>query len=149
VSLDAPRTLAPSAGATTRLGRMLAPTATLSGLALATLALHLRDPHETGTWGLCPSAAVLGIYCPGCGGLRAVNDLTNGDLAAAASSNLVLVAVLPFALVALVVWAVDRWRGKTRHPSWQVLRPGVLAFIGVLVVFTVLRNLTVGAWLAP
>jgi hypothetical protein len=30
-----------------------------------------------------------------------------------------------------------------------VLRPGVLAFIGVLVVFTVLRNLAVGAWLAP
>jgi hypothetical protein len=132
----------------TRLGRMVAPTATISGLALATLALHLRDPHESGSWGLCPSAAV-GIYCPGCGGLRAVNDLTNGDLVGAASSNLVLVAVLPFAVVALVVWAVDRWRGKTRQPSWHVLRPGVLAFIGVLVAFTLLRNLTAGAWLAP
>jgi hypothetical protein len=127
---------------------MLAPTVTISGLALATLALHVRDPHERGTWGLCPSAA-LGVYCPGCGGLRAVNDLTNGDIGAAASSNIVLVTLLPFAVVALAVWVVDAWRGKTRRPSWQVLRPGVLAFIGVLVAFAVLRNLAVGAWLAP
>jgi len=132
----------------TRLARMRAPSATIGGLALATLALHVRDPHESGSWGLCPSAA-LGIYCPGCGGLRAVNDLTNGDLAGALSSNLVLVVVLPFAVVALPVWTAHRWAGRTRRPPWRVLRPGVLAFVGVLVVFTVLRNLTSGAWLAP
>ena len=33
------------------------------------------------SWGLCPSAA-LGFSCPGCGGLRAVNDLTHGDVGA-------------------------------------------------------------------
>jgi hypothetical protein len=142
------QTAQPADATRTRLARMRAPAATIGGLALATLALHLRDPHQGGSWGVCPSAA-LGIYCPGCGGLRAVNDLTNGDVTAAASSNLVLVVVLPFAVVALVVWALDRWQGKTRHPSWHVLRPGVLAFIGVLLTFTVLRNLAVGAWLAP
>jgi len=131
-----------------RLRRMVAPAATIGGLAAATLALHVRDPHESGSWGLCPSAA-LGFYCPGCGGLRAVNDLTNGDLGAAASSNLVLVVLIPIAVVALVVWALDRWQGRSRRPSWHVLRPGVLAFIGVLVAFTVLRNMAAGAWLAP
>ena len=45
---------------------MLAPALTIGGLGLATLALHLRDPHAHGSWGLCPSAAI-GIYCPGCG----------------------------------------------------------------------------------
>ena len=54
---------------------MLAPALTIGGLSLATLALHLRDPHSSGTWGYCPSA-LLGFSCPGCGGLRAVNDLT-------------------------------------------------------------------------
>src|SRR5918997_4102351 len=88
----------------TRLRRMVAPTATIGGLAIATLAVHLRDPHEKGSWGFCPSAA-LGFYCPGCGGLRAVNDLTNGELVAAASSNLVLVVLMPFAVLALAVWA--------------------------------------------
>ena len=64
----------------------LAPTALVGGLGLATLALHLRDPHDSYSWGLCPSS-VLGLACPGCGGLRAVNDLTNLRLADAASSN--------------------------------------------------------------
>ena len=132
----------------TRLRRMRAPVATIGGLALATLAVHVRDPHERGAWGLCPSAA-LGFYCPGCGGLRAVNDLTNGEVMAAASSNVVLVVMLPFVVVALAVWAVDRWQGRTRQPSWRVLRPGVLTFFGVLAVFTVMRNVAAGAWLAP
>jgi len=127
---------------------MVAPTATLGGLAIATLAVHLRDPHEKGSWGFCPSAA-LGFYCPGCGGLRAVNDLTNGDLGAAASSNLVLVVLLPFVVVALVVWTLDRWQGRTRQPPWRVLRPGVLMLVAALATFTVLRNLAAGAWLAP
>ena len=35
--------------------------------------------------------AAVGIWCPACGGLRAVNDLTNGDVLGAASSNLVFV----------------------------------------------------------
>ena len=142
----------PSAQATavppTRLRRMVAPAATAGGLAIATLSVHLRDPHEKGSWGFCPSAA-LGFYCPGCGGLRAVNALTNGDLGAAASSNLVLVVLLPLAIVALGVWALDRWRGRTRRPSWHALRPGVLVLVAVLVGFTVMRNLAVGAWLAP
>ena len=42
--------------------------------------LHFRDPHASGSWGFCPWLALTGLYCPGCGGLRAVNDLTNGDL---------------------------------------------------------------------
>ena len=128
--------------------RMRAPVATIGALALATLALHLRDPHERGSWGFCPSAA-LGVDCPGCGGLRAVNDLTNGDLAAAASSNLAFVVVLPFLLVGLTVWLVARWRGRPVQVSSRVVRPVAYAGLALLAVFTVLRNLPIGSWLAP
>ena len=51
----------------------------------------------------------MGVYCPGCGGLRAVNDLTNGDLGAAASSNLLLVVLLPVAVLWLLRWSRGRW----------------------------------------
>ena len=61
----------------------------------AAVALHFRDPHSSGSWGICPLFAATGIYCPGCGGLRAVNDLTNADVVAAASSNLLFVASIP------------------------------------------------------
>ncbi len=69
-----------------RWDRVRAPLVTIGGLGLATLALHLRDPHVGGSWGICPSAA-MGFWCPGCGGLRAVNDLTHGEVASAASSR--------------------------------------------------------------
>jgi len=132
----------------TRARRMLAPAATIGGLALATLALHVRDPHGHASWGICPSAA-LGFSCPGCGGLRAVNDLTHGQIGAAFSSNVVVTALIPVAVVLLALWAADRWRGRTRQVPWARLRPWVYGLVTVLVVFTALRNTGPGAWLAP
>ena len=132
----------------TRGRRMLAPAATIGGLALATLALNLRDPHQHGSWGLCPSA-MMGIYCPGCGGLRAVNDLTHGDVGAALSSNILVTLLIPVGVVLLAVWAVDRWRGHTRSVRWTRLRPVVISLVTVMFVFAVVRNTGSGAWLAP
>ena len=128
---------------------MVAPVGTVATLSLATLVLHYRDPHHPGSWGLCPFNALTGLYCPGCGGLRAVNDLTNGHVGAAFSSNVVVTALIPLATVLLVVWGVDRWRGRTRDVPWQRLRPLVAAMLTVLVAFTIARNTGSGAWLAP
>jgi hypothetical protein len=128
---------------------MVAPAATIGGLALATLALHLRDPHQHGSWGLCPLNATTGLYCPGCGGLRAVNDLTNGHVGAALSSNVLVTLMIPVAIVLLGIWATDRWQGHSRHLAWQRLRPAVIGLVAVAVIFTVLRNTAMGAWLAP
>ena len=98
---------------------------------------------------MCPSAA-LGLSCPGCGGLRAVNDLTHGDLGAAASSNLLLVVADP------VRRGPARRCGRSTAGAapaatipWKRLRPLVPVLLAVVLVFTVVRNLAVGAWLAP
>src|SRR5690349_17327258 len=107
MTATAPPPAAPAV-AESRWRRVAPPAVVVGGIAVASLALHLRDPHDSGSWGYCPSAA-MGVYCPGCGGLRAVNDLTNGDLAAAASSNVLFVALLPFLVVGLGVWTADRW----------------------------------------
>jgi hypothetical protein len=115
---------------------------------LGTVALHARDPHASGAWGFCP-VALLGLACPACGSLRAVNDLTHLDLGAAASSNLLLVLVLP---VALALWGrrlVALWRGGSAAAP-MVVPGGVWVAVGVLVAaFTLARNLPLGAWLAP
>jgi len=136
-----------SPAARTRARRVVAPVATITGLAAATVALHLRDPHASGSWGYCP-ISLLGIYCPGCGGLRAVNDLTHGELIGAASSNALLLLAMPFAVFLLARWAIDAWRGRQRGlpalSSWPVLSVG----IALTSVFTVARNLP-GSWLAP
>ncbi len=75
-------------------GRLLrAPLQSLAVLGAATVAVHLRDPHVSGSWGYCPSRLLFGIDCPGCGGLRAVHDVTHLDLGAAVSSCSVRLAV--------------------------------------------------------
>jgi hypothetical protein len=132
----------------TRWQRVRGPALLIGGLGLATLALRLRDPHEQGAWGICPSAA-LGVYCPGCGGLRAVNDLTHGDLAGAASSNLAFVVALPVILIGLALWVIGRWRGRPVRVPMRVITPVAFVSLALLTVFTVLRNLPAGSWLAP
>ena len=62
-----------------------------AGLAAFAL-LHFRDPHVEGAYGFCPFLVLTGQPCPGCGGLRAVNLLTRGEVAAAVSSNLFAVS---------------------------------------------------------
>ena len=96
--------------------RTAAPLAT--GLALGgwALALALRDPHGSGSWGYCPLLVLTGRPCPFCGGLRAVWDLEHGRLAAAAGSNLLAVLVLPVVVAALAVWFVRRARGDGGEP---------------------------------
>lgn len=140
--------LAPATGPRTRRERLTSPLLTIGSLGLAVLALHLRDPHAHASWGLCPSA-VLGFACPGCGGLRAVNDLTNGHPLQAASSNVVFVIALPFAVAWLAWWVVARWRGTSAALPARATRVLSVLVIVVLVVFTVVRNLPVGSWLAP
>ena len=79
--------------------------------------LHVRDPHDSGSWGYCPWLMLTGTYCPACGGLRAVNDLTRGDVAGAASSNLVFVASLPLLAAWWLRSMLDGWRGVARPVS--------------------------------
>lgn len=138
----------PAPAQETRARRMVVPLATIGGLTAATVALHFRDPHSSGSWGFCPSAA-LGFWCPGCGGLRAVNDLTNGDVGAALSSNVVVTSLIPVAVALLALWAWNSWRGTRLSLPWARMKPVLWAFVTVLVVFTVMRNTGPGAWLAP
>src|SRR3954470_4341489 len=132
----------------TRSERMLGPVLTIGGLAAATLALHLRDPHVTHSWGLCPLYATTGIYCPGCGGLRGVNDLTDGHVWQAASSNLLLVLAIPFAVLVLGRWTYAAWTGREVAVVPAVPRAVRIGLILLVVGFTLARNLP-GSWLAP
>jgi hypothetical protein len=111
--------------------------------------LHLRDPHRPGSWGLCPWLLLTGTYCPGCGGLRAVNDLTHADLRAAASSNLLFVACLPLLVAGWSRWLVDRSRGVRRYADPRRHVTLAVLFLGLALGFAVLRNTGAGAWLAP
>lgn len=128
---------------------MRGPALTVGGLALATAALRLRDPHVSGSWGACPLFELTGIYCPGCGGLRAVNDLTHGDLASAAQSNALFIAFLPVLALILVSWTVRRWRGDAVGQPWWLSTSAAVVLAVASFGFMLVRNLPGMDWLQP
>lgn len=121
------------------------------GVAAAALAatayVGLVDPNGAGHYPTCPFLLVTGKFCPGCGSLRAVHALTHGDLRTALGLN-VLTVVGGAVLVALWAgWVRRTWRGQCRTavaPAWSI-------YVGLAVVlaFWLVRNLPVGAALAP
>jgi hypothetical protein len=138
----------PAVARAARLVRMREPLLTAGGVVATTLALRLRDPHVSHSWGVCPLYFATGVYCPGCGSLRAVNDLTHGQLGAAASSNLLLVALIPVLGLLFVRWAVASWQGYDAHLVPPVPRLVTVGLVLLVVAFAVARNLP-GSWLAP
>jgi len=142
-------TILPPATAESRWLRLRAPVLLAAGILGTSLLLHVRDPHQAGSWGFCPWLVLTGQFCPGCGGLRAVNDLTHGNFGAAASSNLMFVTSIPLALILWGRWFGDRWHGVQRRMSTRMVFVCSGVFLSVAVTFWVLRNLSFGAWLAP
>lgn len=116
--------------------------------AAALAALNLRDPHASGSWGLCPFLLLTGEPCPGCGGLRAMNDLTRGDVASALSSNAAAVAFVAVMGAAWVVWVVRRSRGQD-VPWIRLTRPWFIVVAVSMLAFAVLRWTPWGHGLQP
>jgi len=124
------------------------PAAAAGAVAGAALLLRLRDPRSPGSYGLCPFETVTGWSCPACGSLRAIHHLASGQVVEAASSNVLLVAMVPVAALIWASWALAAWRGQRPSGRWRAWLPTPV-LLTVLVAFTLIRNLTVGAELAP
>lgn len=138
---------APRPATAGRLRRLAAPAAALTAVTAAFAYVAAVDPNEPGHYPPCPLLRLTGLYCPGCGGLRAAHAFAHGDLATALTGN--AVAVLGFLGFAVLwtVWVVRTARGR---PLVLDARPAVLWSVGAFVlVFTVVRNLPFGGWLHP
>jgi hypothetical protein len=122
------------------------------GLALGALGagalLGRVDPHVPGFYPVCPSYALTGLYCPGCGTLRALHDLWHLDLAGAWSMNPLAVLALPVVIASWLAWVR---RAVTGSPRRWISPPWVpVAVLVVVLAFWVLRNVpTLEPYLAP
>jgi hypothetical protein len=136
------------------LSRARAPLAVGAVALLATAYVDLVDPNAPGHYPLCPTKAVTGLDCPGCGGLRAVHSLTHGDVVGAVDHNaFVVLVLLPVAVVLWLAWLVRSLRGPVEDadpaPRSRVerladaltSRPAVVAGVVVMLAFTVVRNI--------
>ncbi|MEU5210668.1 DUF2752 domain-containing protein [Streptomyces sp. NPDC020742] len=139
------RPVRPGAGP---LRRLLPPLGALAVVTAAFAWVGAVDPNQPGHYPVCPLLHLTGLYCPACGGLRSAHAVAHGDLAAALGANALAVAGYAVCAVLWARWCVRAARGRTT--AGPRLRPvHAWALAGLLLVFTVVRNLPCGTALAP
>jgi len=125
-----------------------APAAVTAAAVAAATVLRQVDPHQPGHYPGCPFLTMTGLYCPGCGSLRALHDLLHGDLAGALARNPAVLLAVPYLVLALGAWLL-RSTGR-RVPRSTSLPPWTLwLLLGAVLAFGVLRNLPGWTWLSP
>ena len=119
--------------------RMLAAMFLLGGAAI--VLLRVFDPATSGVFPPCPVRYLTGLYCPGCGSLRAMHALLHGKLGRAWAMNPLMIVMLPFIIYGLVSAALLELRGRGLP---EVMLPAncIRAFCVVVVLYAVARNLS-------
>lgn len=111
-------------------------------VAIAALAgtayIATHNPHVAGGTYVCPLYGLTGLYCPGCGGTRAVYDLAHGNLPGALAMNPLFTLAVPVLGVLWVRW-VKRLRGFVLR-EWPFPTWAGIALPALIVAFVVLRN---------
>ena len=106
--------------------------------------LYLISP---GTAGLppCPIHALLNLYCPGCGSLRALHSLLNGHILQAWRYNPLVLCVLPIVCLGILHEFYPH-----RHFSSSHIKPWIVwGLLGVTIAFGVMRNIPSFNYLIP
>jgi hypothetical protein len=104
-------------------------------------ATWVGDPTtQGGPLPVCPTKALLGIDCPGCGSLRMLYSLLHGNVMAAARFNAVGLVAVVLLVWAYLVWTYGRISGR-RLRSWQHQRWSAMVALSVVVVWFVVRNI--------
>lgn len=129
--------------------RLLAAPAALAGAAAAGVGvLSLLDVTETSILPPCPFLAITGLWCPFCGGTRAMDALVAGDVGVALGLNLLVVVAVPLVVAEWLRWSIGRARG--RETSFMNVSTRTLAVVSAIaLVYAVLRNLPGLEALAP
>lgn len=137
----------PSAATSTR-SRLGGPLLVAAGAALAAVAIWFGDPTTPGgPLPVCPVKWLLGIDCPGCGGMRMVYCLLHGDLIAAARFNALGLVALALFAVAYAAWVYGRVVGRQVW-SWQHHRWAPTVAVVLLSAWFVVRNIPVAPFTA-
>jgi hypothetical protein len=118
-----------------------APLMVAASATLVCAATWVGDPTTPGgPLPVCPTKALLGIDCPGCGSLRMLYSLLHGNLMTAARFNALGLVAVVLLVWAYLVWTYGRVTGR-RIRSWQDQRWSAMVALSLVVVWFVVRNI--------
>jgi hypothetical protein len=112
------------------------------GAAAGASVLFLFNPAQHHFYPICLFHELTGLECPGCGGSRALYYALHGQILAALRCNALVVLALPLLVCAGVRWLACEIAGKP-HAQFQFRMVWIALLVGVIIVFTVLRNIPV------
>lgn len=125
-----------------------APLVVAASTTLMCAAIWAGDPTTPhGPLPVCPTKALLGIDCPGCGSLRMVYSLMHGNLLAAARFNALGLAAVGLLLWAYFSWTYGRLVGR-RIRGWQHRRWAAAVTLSLVLAWFVVRNIPVAPFTA-
>jgi Protein of unknown function (DUF2752) len=123
------------------LGSLGAPLLVVASATVVCAAIWVGDPTTPhGPLPVCPTKALLGIDCPGCGSLRMLYSLMHGNLLAAARFNALGLVALAFLAWAYLAWTYGRLTGRQIR-SWQHQRWAATVTLALTVAWFVVRNI--------
>jgi len=102
--------------------------------------LYIFNPVTSSIYPPCPFHALTGLYCPGCGSLRALHQILHGDLSRSFGLNPLMVLSLPFLAYGLLSSFVDRIGGIS-FPVVFIPATCIWSYLGVILLFWVVRNI--------
>jgi hypothetical protein len=111
-----------------------------AGLAATILFLYNFNPAGSSLYPPCPFLTLTGLYCPGCGSLRALHELSHGHMLAALSLNPLMVISLPFIGYGLLSYAVLAARGRAL-PGVFLSRGWIMVLFWIIIAYWILRNI--------
>jgi hypothetical protein len=124
--------------------RLAGPTGVAALAACACATIWIGDPTTPGGFlPVCPTKALLGIDCPGCGSLRMLYCLLHGNLLEAVRFNAAGLVALVFLAWAYTAWTYGRLAGR-RMRSWQDFRWSAPITLALVLTWFVVRNLGFG-----
>lgn len=112
----------------------------LGSLGFSGVVLYYLDPNKSSLYPFCVFHQITGLYCPGCGCLRALHDLVHGDVGGAFRMNSLLIISLP--LMGYLVYQCHILPPERRKQINEVMSArAVWIIFWVILVFWILRNI--------
>ncbi|MEB3218811.1 MAG: DUF2752 domain-containing protein [Nostocales cyanobacterium 94392] len=121
-----------------------------SFIVFAGIILYYLNPAASQLYPPSPFRAITGLYCPGCGSLRAIHQLLHGHFLAALDLNPLMVLATPYLIYSFISYTSPVILGQ-KIPQVYIKPAWIWWFLKIVLVYWVLRNIPVAPfnWLAP
>lgn len=121
-----------------------------SFIVLSAIILYYFNPAGSQLYPSSPFRAITGLYCPGCGSLRAIHQMLHGHFLTALDLNPLMVLTAPYLIYSFISYTSPVILG-TKIPQVYIKSAWIQLFLKVVLAYWVLRNIPFSPfnWLAP